>query len=758
MRITPSSSFSKAELEVLNEIEGIKEIQLLEEYRDGHSPTNVYRVDIVTDRSKKVDIILKIGAKDIIEEEHDNWRTYIEGSMDKKFYAQVYNDMVKYTNTHGLIAFEFLEIGNNYSNFADYYKGDSKVDNMIDTIVTKILRPLWKSGRTDRTKIISIAEDVGGWIGSKTNSEKWKAITNYVENTLDLNRSMPGMYVKEIGRTLVNPIHHKNTHDYLPMNMRGPWGVIHGDCNIGNIRVMENGMPALIDYYHTKQGNIYDDLAKIESVIKYEILDYIPDSAETNELVNIAFHYSSELVPGELYTYTAEGGKLVLALSKLRDNVQIILNDYENTDPRLYWTNVYSYALSSIAYNQLSAGQKYAAYITAASIFTEHFASEEVLRNSRDDFQIVTTPSQHREIHSIGTESSATKRILMDAKALLEEMIIGTYEEISGGFRTRLSSPFTPPQVWTTAECSLGLLAKNEGRNTTAKKSFLEKTLGYLIDQQNTRSGGWQLFEGNYDSVQVTCYCILAELRIGQALKTGYEKIDASIDLASKYLTTAQGPDGEGGWSFTKPQRHLRSDNRTWSTALAVIALKSIESFDDQYSFSKELEDAARWLDNTISDNKWKESPINGSSDPNNAISALAHNACMLLKDQYKFVNWRGEDSIVSYLESLSKEITSTSTNYFWKNQLSAEDTVLVRNNRLDPDKKLINESSTVLLWPWLMILLEKKYKSSELQDLAKQLSSKSISVMKELLEEAKKSPTYAVAEYSYAIGETNVC
>lgn len=125
--------------------------------------------------------------------------------------------------------------------------------------------------------------------------------------------------------------------------------ITHGDLNSANILVSKEGKPCLIDFYKTGYGHIFRDIAELESVIKFELLE--ADSLLTRYQLERALCTPRVLTDtvalGDEFA-TPELTKAVGAINTLRQLAVEITSAVSLNEMREYQTALFFYALKEM--------------------------------------------------------------------------------------------------------------------------------------------------------------------------------------------------------------------------------------------------------------------------------------------------------------------------------------------------------------------------------------------------------------------------
>jgi uncharacterized protein associated with vWA-MoxR-VMAP ternary system len=190
------------------------------------------------------------------------------------------------------------------------------------------------------------------------------------EKFLGVSADAPILPCPELGIDLPNPYHFLQYEFSRRKEQSRLWytSICHGDLNLQNILLDERENIYVIDFSETRPRNIVSDLARLEPIVKFELIQ-VDDAAALRQLLEferglVACTNLQELPP---FTYTGSDPSVRKAYEVIRllrhhaDTVTIF-----ETDIVPYWLAVLEWTLPVIVYVQMSDWQKkYAAYSAA---------------------------------------------------------------------------------------------------------------------------------------------------------------------------------------------------------------------------------------------------------------------------------------------------------------------------------------------------------------------------------------------------------
>ena len=364
---------------LVNEIEDLVKVSICKLLSGGFSesvPLLVY-ADYENARTYQV---VKIGEKGIIEAEARNWRKFIKnGPYD---FCNVIHLKEQHTNVnHGLIVYSFVgQPGKDPITFKELYEGILNPADALRCLFKDVLKPL--SDIIRRPRILPEISEL-----LKISQDNRDQITQKVKGLSGSNDIYTTPKVTINGQQLYNPLHFYPFNASLsPANcvIPIPIGIVHGDLNAANIlfyraeafirdganMTLKTGeIPCIIDYAHTGEKALYTDIAKLESVLKFQLLKI--DKVEHDDLLqfeqkNILYG----LTPSDNPSITDPHlHKLFSCIAVLRKIVKELIQE-NGYDPLGYWLELYRNTLLHLKYTDISDSQKRYAFFSAALILT----------------------------------------------------------------------------------------------------------------------------------------------------------------------------------------------------------------------------------------------------------------------------------------------------------------------------------------------------------------------------------------------------
>lgn len=324
--------------------------------------------------------VFKVGESSTIDAEARNWDSCIKNGpyqhqniLHKKEHLREHSDSLIIYNFAGQLDKEPIT-------FEDLYERDRNPENTLAHLFQNVLRPLSDvvSRGTSRVQIGELL---------KINQGNVREITEEIKR-LSNNNDICAIHKIDVhGNEVFNPLYFypfNNSQPPQALAIPVPMGIVHGDLNARNIvfypsdgfirealdsKLITVEIPCIIDYAHTGEKPLYTDIAKLESVLKFQHLKVSsiqPDMLLQFEVENVI----RTIVPSSQPTITDPHlQKLFSCIKVLREIAAAITRDAPAIG---YWLELYKNTLIHITYDDLSDLQKRYAFISAALILKRH--------------------------------------------------------------------------------------------------------------------------------------------------------------------------------------------------------------------------------------------------------------------------------------------------------------------------------------------------------------------------------------------------
>lgn len=335
--------------------------------------------------------VFKIGEKGIIQAESENWDTFIKNGHYKHWNVIHKKEDVQ-GDPHSLIVYTFAgHISGVPDTFHDLYARIDNPENILETLIEDILKPL--STDVQKGKQHLNVQEI-----FNTLPENLKGITERAQAIQGFENVTTKPKISINGREFYNPLFFPPFHNDVDVKVRNevipiPQGIVHGDMNARNLlfyrtgafvmgegdaKQVEVSIPCIIDYAHTGVKSLFTDIAKLESVLKFRLLDMgekggpialedLITFEQENVLCRIKPSDSPDITDPRLK-------KLFRCIEELRKYAANLIDTDPDFTPKGYWLELYGRTLIHIKYQPetISEMQKKYAFLSASIILTRH--------------------------------------------------------------------------------------------------------------------------------------------------------------------------------------------------------------------------------------------------------------------------------------------------------------------------------------------------------------------------------------------------
>jgi anti-anti-sigma factor len=314
------------------------------------------------DGRRMLPTVLKIGSRALTEREEQANRRYVERFI-------LNNSTTILGGAAGGdwagLRYNFLGVTGPDSSLVwlrDHYqrRPTEEVVPLIDAVFTRILKPWYGQPRWEPVKLYEEHDP----------RRLFPQICDAAENVLGVPASTPVMSCPELGIDLPNPYHFLQHEFPRRKDQSRLWytAICHGDLNMQNVLLDERENIYIIDFSETRPRNIVSDLARLEPIVKFEMIQ-IDDDRALRQLLEFEKGLFSSRTLQEIppFTYTGSDRSVHKAYEVIR-----LLRRHANTvtifetDIVPYWLALLEWTLPVVMYVQISDWQKkYAAYSAA---------------------------------------------------------------------------------------------------------------------------------------------------------------------------------------------------------------------------------------------------------------------------------------------------------------------------------------------------------------------------------------------------------
>ena len=231
---------------------------------------------------------------------------------------------------------------------------------IIDAVFTRILKPWYGQPRWETIRLYAEHDP----------RRLFPSLCEVAEQVLGVSANSPLMPCPELGIDLPNPYHFLQHEFPRRKEQSRLWytSICHGDLNMQNILLDERENIYVIDFSETRPRNIVSDLARLEPIVKFEMVK-IDDGATLQQMLEFEKGLVSSATLHQIppFTYTGSDPSVHKAYEVIRllrrhaDTVTIF-----ETDIVPYWLALLEWTLPVVMYVQISDWQKkYAVYSAA---------------------------------------------------------------------------------------------------------------------------------------------------------------------------------------------------------------------------------------------------------------------------------------------------------------------------------------------------------------------------------------------------------
>jgi anti-anti-sigma factor len=322
--------------------------------------SNTFRVaSYDADDRRLLPTVLKIGGVALTEREEDANRRYVQtfilnnsttllGGAAAGDWAGLRYNFLGVTGPHSSL--EWLR--NHYER-----RPVEDVLRLVHTLFTQVLKPWYGQPRWEPVALYAEHDP----------RRLFPTLCEAGQQVLGVSADTERIPCPELGVDLPNPFHALQ-HEFEPRRHRSRlWytSICHGDLNMQNVLVDERDNIYVIDFSETRPRNIVSDFARLEPILKFEM---VPIENETDLRQMLQFERgllsSKALNDSPPMTYPGTNAavdkayEVITLLRRLADTATIF-----ETDMVPYWLALLEWTLPVVLYRQASPWQKrYAAF------------------------------------------------------------------------------------------------------------------------------------------------------------------------------------------------------------------------------------------------------------------------------------------------------------------------------------------------------------------------------------------------------------
>ena len=230
---------------------------------------------------------------------------------------------------------------------------------LVHTLFTQVLKPWYGQPRWEPVPLYAEHDP----------RRLFPTLCDAGEQVLGVSAEIERMPCPELGVDLLNPFHVLQ-HEFQSRRHRSRlWytSICHGDLNMQNVLVDERDNLYVIDFSETRPRNVVSDFARLEAILKFEM---VPIENETDLRQMLEFERgllsSSALNEPPPMTYPGSNAavdkayEVILLLRRLADTTTIF-----ETEMVPYWLALLEWTLPVVLYRQASRWQKRYAALSA---------------------------------------------------------------------------------------------------------------------------------------------------------------------------------------------------------------------------------------------------------------------------------------------------------------------------------------------------------------------------------------------------------
>ena len=231
----------------------------------GYSGSQVAQVDSWDTRHRKqMPLILKVGDKAELLREIDAFNIYV-----KKFILNNATSLMKYSigEHEGALIYNFVGLSGNDAQIVsldDYYHTakEQEIIHVIDSLFRGVLKPWYRQ---------PLYAELPLYQEYDFQANK-RLILQGARDILHVDDKAKYFTVPHIQRRFINPLYLLS--NVMPMVTETEFPayqcIVHGDLNTRNVLLEDNSHVWVIDFSETHEGHNLKDLAKMETVFKFE--------------------------------------------------------------------------------------------------------------------------------------------------------------------------------------------------------------------------------------------------------------------------------------------------------------------------------------------------------------------------------------------------------------------------------------------------------------------------------------------------------
>lgn len=336
----------------------------------GLSATGVLEVQPFYSTGARGKVIVKFGDTQKIEQEHSNFKKYVEHTLGGGRSTVIY-DLRRTPHLAGIL-YSFVGVaGTRLDDFGSFYNHPAADITRIKKGLNQLFLVTcanWFENRS-RLKPYNLTEDYSRMLNITPEKleQGFSAISNSVSVLGDQRLNFQSLSSK---RTFINPLHAASGRTFWYSTYVC---TTHGDFNTHNILLDDNDNTWLIDFLRTGQGHILRDVSELDSVVRFVLLAKqhatLDERLQMEEaLCSIDRFTQVEQLENSFTTGNKELAKVYATVIHLRKLAGDLLRRRTHEDMDEYYVALLYNALNTLHFYDLSATQREHALLCASLI------------------------------------------------------------------------------------------------------------------------------------------------------------------------------------------------------------------------------------------------------------------------------------------------------------------------------------------------------------------------------------------------------
>ena len=305
--------------------------------------------------------VVKIGRPEMIHREEEAHRAYVE-----RF---ILNNSTSIMGTASAgpwaaIRYNFVGIAGPDARLnwmLDYYLARPTEDvlALMQRLYTQILKPWYGQPRWEPLDLYA----------DHTPLHLFPDLCEHARRDFGFPPDTPTISCEELGIELPNPFRFLRTEYPKRAGQKRQWyqAISHGDLNLKNVLVDEQENLYVIDFSETRPRNIVSDFARMESILKFQIMP-VETADELARMVEFeqglaAVERLGDVPPNRYRGKNPDVAKAYAVICQLRKYADIVT--LFETDMTPYWLALLEWTYSVLSYDEPPLRRKLAAYSAA---------------------------------------------------------------------------------------------------------------------------------------------------------------------------------------------------------------------------------------------------------------------------------------------------------------------------------------------------------------------------------------------------------